>query len=216
MREAIIDAAEEVFARKGFYGASLREIGALAGVRSGLLHYYFQTKDALFETTVLRRIEDMKAIYDRHLLVANDTAGGHPSPADLCRAYVGFFFGLYWSEDRGWRSYITLLTQTAAAFDEDIVQRLLMNFNFVSDRMIAELSKALPWAPEETLRANLFYLECSVTTALLSTGLRKERMPSLAEPSNWQQLADDMSRFFARGMAVDTSRGAELASRGND
>lgn len=46
-REAILRAAIDVFAAQGYGGASLRSIGAAAGVEKGHLTYYFRTKDDL-------------------------------------------------------------------------------------------------------------------------------------------------------------------------
>lgn len=46
--QKIIEAAEEVFHRKGYDGARMQEIAEQAGINKGLLHYYFKTKDNLF------------------------------------------------------------------------------------------------------------------------------------------------------------------------
>ncbi len=212
-RASIIDAAERVFAEKGFYGASLREICTVAGIRPGLLHYYFESKEPLFETTVTRRADEMRAIFNRCIDDVVAARAGHPSPTDLCRAYIRFFFDLSRSRGDGWRSYITLLTQTAAAYDVDIVRNMLRGFDFIAERMTIEFARASPWAPDEAIRASLFYLECAVTTALVSSGLHSVRTRTVDADAVWDRLADDMARFFARGMAVDTARGAELASR---
>lgn len=47
--QKILEAAEEVFHEKGFDGARMQEIAEQAGINKGLLHYYFKTKDKLFE-----------------------------------------------------------------------------------------------------------------------------------------------------------------------
>ncbi len=47
--QKILDAAGEIFHVKGFDGARMQEIASQAGINKGLLHYYFKTKDALFE-----------------------------------------------------------------------------------------------------------------------------------------------------------------------
>lgn len=47
--EKILQAAEEVFQQKGFDGARMQEIADHAQINKGLLHYYFRTKDKLFE-----------------------------------------------------------------------------------------------------------------------------------------------------------------------
>jgi AcrR family transcriptional regulator len=47
--QKILEAAEEVFQEKGFDGARMQEIADKANINKGLLHYYFKTKDSLFE-----------------------------------------------------------------------------------------------------------------------------------------------------------------------
>ena len=45
----ILEAARKVFIRKGFDGARMQEIADEAGINKSLLHYYFRSKDKLFE-----------------------------------------------------------------------------------------------------------------------------------------------------------------------
>ncbi|GAA1826515.1 TetR family transcriptional regulator [Luedemannella flava] len=47
-RESVLTAAREVFADKGYDGASVRAIAAAAGVDPSLIHHYFGTKEQLF------------------------------------------------------------------------------------------------------------------------------------------------------------------------
>lgn len=47
--ENILNAARKVFIRKGFEGARMQEIANEAGINKALLHYYFRTKERLFE-----------------------------------------------------------------------------------------------------------------------------------------------------------------------
>ncbi|MCW3083131.1 MAG: TetR/AcrR family transcriptional regulator [Bacteroidetes bacterium] len=47
--QKILEAAEDVFHEKGYDGARMQEIAEQAGINKGLLHYYFKTKDKLFE-----------------------------------------------------------------------------------------------------------------------------------------------------------------------
>lgn len=48
-RQAILDAALDLFAEKGFFGTSLRDVATAVGVRESALYNYFQGKDALFD-----------------------------------------------------------------------------------------------------------------------------------------------------------------------
>ena len=54
-RQAILDAALDLFAQKGFFGTSLRDVATAVGVRESALYNYFPSKDALFEALILGR-----------------------------------------------------------------------------------------------------------------------------------------------------------------
>ena len=55
-KDRILDAAEELFASKGFDGAKVQEIATLAGVNKAMLYYYFKDKDELLIAVVGRII----------------------------------------------------------------------------------------------------------------------------------------------------------------
>lgn len=47
--QQIIEAAKQVFIEKGFAGSSMSDIAARAGINRPALHYYFRTKEKMFE-----------------------------------------------------------------------------------------------------------------------------------------------------------------------
>lgn len=51
-RQAILSAARQAFAERGFDGASIRQIATSAGVDPALVHHYFGAKDKLFLATM--------------------------------------------------------------------------------------------------------------------------------------------------------------------
>lgn len=53
--EQIIDAALRVFARKSFTKATNKDIAQEAGITPGLIYYYFESKEALFQALLERR-----------------------------------------------------------------------------------------------------------------------------------------------------------------
>ncbi|MFN8117016.1 MAG: TetR/AcrR family transcriptional regulator [Bacteroidia bacterium] len=57
--QKIIEAAETVFHEKGFDGARMQEIADKANINKGLLHYYFKSKDALFDAIFNMAIKRM-------------------------------------------------------------------------------------------------------------------------------------------------------------
>ncbi len=55
--ERILKAAEELFLTKGYDGTKTTQIAEKAGVTHAMLHYYFRTKDKLFERIVNEKME---------------------------------------------------------------------------------------------------------------------------------------------------------------
>ena len=57
-RERILEAAERVFALRGFYAAKVADIAREAGVADGTIYLYFKSKDdlliSLFESRIVR------------------------------------------------------------------------------------------------------------------------------------------------------------------
>ena len=47
--QMILEAARKVFMRKGFDGARMQEIADEASINKALLHYYFRSKEQLFQ-----------------------------------------------------------------------------------------------------------------------------------------------------------------------
>jgi len=85
-REALLDAAVRVFARKGAGAAAIHEIAAEAGLANGTFYNYFRSREALLEATSLRLAERL------HLAVAaSRTAVDDPAErvAIGCRRFVG-------------------------------------------------------------------------------------------------------------------------------
>ena len=56
-QDRILKAAEEEFLMKGFAGARTTEIAKQAGVTHAMLHYYFNTKEQLFEQVMNEKMQ---------------------------------------------------------------------------------------------------------------------------------------------------------------
>jgi TetR/AcrR family transcriptional regulator len=55
----ILDAARKVFLENGFDGTTMQEISDEAGINKALLHYYFRSKDRLFEAVFIEAFSRM-------------------------------------------------------------------------------------------------------------------------------------------------------------
>lgn len=57
--QQILDAAKRVFMQKGMGAARMQEIANEAGINKALLHYYFRSKDKLFEAVFLDTLQEV-------------------------------------------------------------------------------------------------------------------------------------------------------------
>ena len=58
--QAILEAAEQEFLEKGFEAAKTTKIASLAGVTHAMLHYYYRTKENLFDLVFDKKIRLLK------------------------------------------------------------------------------------------------------------------------------------------------------------
>ncbi|MCF8362038.1 MAG: TetR/AcrR family transcriptional regulator [Prolixibacteraceae bacterium] len=63
----IIEAAKEVFVEKGLQGARMQQIADRAGINKALLHYYFRSKDKLFDAIFEDIMSQMFAVVAKNI-----------------------------------------------------------------------------------------------------------------------------------------------------
>jgi AcrR family transcriptional regulator len=57
-REQILEAALAVFSQKGYHATNVSDVAARAGVSQGTIYWYFESKEALFNSALLSVFED--------------------------------------------------------------------------------------------------------------------------------------------------------------
>jgi len=86
----ILEAAEQVFATKGFEGASTREIASRAGVNISSLHYHWESKETLYFAV-------FKNIYNQLIEISRDSVmpARGDSPRTVHELSVGRVFDYF-------------------------------------------------------------------------------------------------------------------------
>jgi AcrR family transcriptional regulator len=79
-REQILDAAEQVFAQKGFDKARMDDIVAVSGLSKGALYWYYKSKDALIKALLDR-------IFSGDLRAAESLAAAEGSAAERLQIF---------------------------------------------------------------------------------------------------------------------------------
>jgi len=81
---AIIKAAKEVFAEKGFHKASMRDIARVAGIATGTFYLYFKNKEGFFEALVEEMYEELLTHIKEERKKAADTLSKLEASMDAC------------------------------------------------------------------------------------------------------------------------------------
>ena len=69
--QKIIEAAEQEFLIKGFEGARTTSIAAKAGVTHAMFHYYFRTKEKIFEKIISQKLELLSKLIIESITLEN-------------------------------------------------------------------------------------------------------------------------------------------------
>jgi AcrR family transcriptional regulator len=130
-RQTLIEAAAEVFAQKGFYGASLEEIGEVAGFSRGAIYSNFGSKEEL----LLGVLDHYMDIQLDAVLTAMEGTGRADPVADAVAAT-----GAWESANRFTPSWPTLaLELRLAALRNPEVRKRLADFERKSGEKVARL-----------------------------------------------------------------------------
>lgn len=131
-RASLLDAAEDEFADRGFDGTRMVAIAERAGVTHGLLHYYFDSKDRLYEEVVGRLFGRHQQLFERLIC-----SGNPPTARDL----VLESFDLFWEHPNQVR---IMLWEMASG--DDRVERSMASFY---DAMAGGLTALTAQAPSQ-------------------------------------------------------------------
>jgi TetR/AcrR family transcriptional regulator len=112
-RSQLLDAAEEVFGRKGFHETTLKEVAELAEFSVGSVYSFFDSKDDLFRQIFVRRGEEF--LPGMHEILDD---GG--DPVDQLHRLVDFEVGFFRQHPRFGRLYLRYSSATMLSADREI------------------------------------------------------------------------------------------------
>lgn len=207
-RELILDAAEDLFSKHGFYGVTIREVAREAGVDTALVHYYFVAKRGLFDAVFLRRAE----VWNNERVEAINRYAREAGPdgmtlEGLFTAFLRPPFQWALKGGPGWKHYAALVAQTNAnpTFGGETMARY---FDPAIRRLIDMIKVIMPEAEEKDLYWAYHNLSGALTLTLGETGRLDRLSGGLCQSGDLETASDYMVRFAAAGFrAVCAPRG---------
>ena len=147
LREAILCAAEELFATNGFNAVSIRDIARAAGANPGSVTYHFKTKDGLLLEIYRRHCGPMNHRRAELLAAAQRVRDLQDRLEAIVRAYVvpAFTSG---SDLAGGGARFTRLRAVMSAEANEVARRIIaQTFDDTSHAFIDAINASLPQIP---------------------------------------------------------------------
>ncbi len=198
-RDRILDAAEALFAERGFDGVTLRQIASSAGVDVALANYHFGKKLELFNAVFERRAALLnQSRLDALRKVQAEQADSGPSVEQIIEAFLRPLELTQETADPGWRHYLALIAyvNNSTYWGKRMMSKL---FDDLVQEFIAALRQALPTASDR----DLYWCYHNLSGALTLTLAQTERIDTLSgglcQSSDFQAAYDHMIPFVAAG-----------------
>jgi AcrR family transcriptional regulator len=200
-RERILDAAEQLFATRGFDGTSTREIVAKSGDTIGSVNYHFGSKQALLDEVIKRRWEII-AVARRDAYEAEREKHGDAPPIEaVVAALVIPYMEKAMRGGKSWRSYMQL--QTRLFYSPDSYDESLRALSEpVAREYVGWMQAALPTASLENLGYAYQFMIGSTVESAAEIGIdRIHRITGGACSSkNFEAVSARLVRFIAAGI----------------
>jgi AcrR family transcriptional regulator len=188
-REAILACAEDLFARQGFEGTSMQQVGEAAGVARSTPSYFFHSKEALYEAVLARAV----ARAEKTLASARAQDPQHRSPEDAVESFVNALVDLLIQDQN-----LVLLIQRESLGDGSRVTEFLGRFADDAVTAVAPAADRAGISPQRLvldLVALCWYPVAHENTLLPALGM-KPRDPAFLEDQ--KRHLSDLARAMTR------------------
>jgi AcrR family transcriptional regulator len=168
----LLDSAEELFANRGYYGVSIRDITDRAGSRLASVSEQFGGKEGLFQAVLARRIRPLND--DRRTRLAKLPTRG--AQARRLRALVAAFTEPMRQRagEPGWDNYFRLIAQLANS-GHPIGRLIVDDFNAIATDFITHLHALFPDADDAAIHDAYLHL-VAATMHTYSNNLRLDSL----------------------------------------
>jgi AcrR family transcriptional regulator len=199
-KDRLLDAAERLFAQRGYHGVSIRDITEAAGADVALVNYHFGTKRALLTRVFERRAE----ILNRERMQQLEAVRPGPDGALDLEAVVNAFMEPLILRSarggRGWKSYFALIAQVNNSPELSVL--MTRHFDPVVHKFVEVLTAALPGADLRDVYWGYHFLTGALTLTFAETGRLDKLSGRLCRSSDLESVHARFAPFMAAGFAA--------------
>lgn len=210
--QRILDVAEDLFGRFGYGGTTTRAIAARARVNVGQLHYYFESKRAIFEGVVARHGRE---VTDRRRRLLQEAEARYPDdivPLELLVDAV--IRPLLMPERRGNGRTASMSMHARLFTDPDEAARAASAniYDETNALYVAAVQKALPHLPARVVYWRYYFMIGAYVWSLLDTGRLEALSHGACDSSDMETAIRELVPFLCAGLAAPLTR-AEKGGR---
>jgi AcrR family transcriptional regulator len=206
-RERVLDAAERLFALRGFQQTSIKRLAREAGVNQAAVNYYFGSKAALIEKVIERRLQPINQQRLEKLEAVRQAAtrqGRKPFAEDVLRAFIEPAFTLTDTMER--KKFLAIASRAFYEPDANIRTIFINQFKPPFTLLSQAMRESLPDMPEDVLSRRIHFTIGAMTHCmrLCSDSLSlPDLFPPMDDPKAITNLLLD---FVTSGMCGPYSR----------
>ena len=193
-KQRILEAAETLFARHGFAGASLRQVTSAANVNLAAVNYHFGSKDKLIEEVFRRRLDEL----NRRRLEALESLQADATLEDALGAFIVPALELA-HQGEGGGAFVRVLARAYAEHNDQLRRFLSENYGHVLKQFARVFSDKLPDLGREELYWRLDIVAGALTYAMADFGIIQRRQ-DVSEKQHREQAVRHLIRFAAAGL----------------
>jgi AcrR family transcriptional regulator len=198
----ILDVAEELFGRSGYGGTTTRAIASRARMNVGQLHYYFDSKRAIFEAVVARHGNE---VTDTRRRLLHEARARHPHgvvPLDvLVDALVR---PLLLAETRRGGRPVSMQMHARLFTDPDETASIVRAgiYDETNALYVEAIQRALPDVPAKTLYWRYYFMMGAYVWTLLQPGRLEAISQGRCDPADMEAAIGEIVPFLCAGLSA--------------
>ena len=197
-KRVLLNAAEQLFAKKGFEAVSVRDVTRSVKMNVAAVNYHFGSREGMLTLVIMRYSVPLNEERMARLESAERKCAGKPLPLEeIIDAFVRPIISQNRKTELSEGLFYQLLGRICAANGDGLSDAFEENFRQVSDRFMRALAKAIPAVPLDELASKFHFINGGLIHLLTHQELLGKRAGA---PTAMEASLGRLIRFAAAGL----------------
>jgi AcrR family transcriptional regulator len=201
-RQRIIDAAEQLFAEKGFNNTTMRAITSMADVNLAAVNYHFGSKESLLQEVFEKHILPLNKERRRRLEAVREESRKNNKKLNVREVLCAFVSPTMKLRDAGpsTRNFLSLVGRSLSEADETPRNIFFTNMRPMFELLFDMMCEALPAKDPSHVCWQLRFALSSMGQVLIGANPSRALFPHIDTNHTTQQIEELLLDFITKGM----------------